>query len=87
LNEKINPENERLKCAYLASLKEAGWLSEDSVDQAAAAIDRFGAYNRQRCFKAFHMQQAMNPVGDANNFRALRISIKFPVQSESRLHV
>jgi integrase len=56
---KINPENERVKRAYLAYLKEAGRLSEVSVDQAAAAIDRFSAYNRQRSFKAFHIEQAV----------------------------
>ena len=56
---KINPENERTKRAYLTYLKEAGRLSEASVDQAAAAIDRFTAYNRQRSFKAFHIQQAL----------------------------
>jgi integrase/recombinase XerD len=56
--QKINPENERTKRAYLTYLKEAGRLSEASVDQAAAAIDRFAAYNRQRSFKAFHIEQA-----------------------------
>jgi integrase len=56
---KINAVNERLKRAYLTYLREAGRLSEASVDQAAAAIDRFGAYNRQRSFKAFHIQQAV----------------------------
>ena len=56
---KINPENERMKRTYLTYLKEAGRLSEASIDQAAAAIDRFDAYNRQRSFAAFHIQQAI----------------------------
>lgn len=56
---KINPENERMKRTYLTFLKEAGRLSEASIDQAAAAIDRFDAYNRQRSFAAFHIQQAI----------------------------
>lgn len=56
---KINPENERTKRAYLTYLREAGRLSEASVDQAAAAIDRFAAYTRQRGFKAFHIEQAL----------------------------
>lgn len=55
----INPDNERTKREYLTYLKEAGRLSEASVDQAAAAIDRFDAYNRCRSFKTFHIQQAI----------------------------
>jgi integrase/recombinase XerD len=53
------PENERIKRQYLSYLKEAGRLSEASIDQVAAAIDRFATYNRQRSFKAFHIEQAI----------------------------
>jgi hypothetical protein len=45
---KLNPENERVKRQYLSFLKEAGCLSEASIDQVTAAIDRFAAYDRQR---------------------------------------
>jgi integrase/recombinase XerD len=54
-----NPENERIKRSYLSYLKEAGRLSETSIDQAAAAIDRFSEYNRLRNFKKFHIEQAV----------------------------
>jgi integrase len=54
-----NPENERIKRRYLTYLKEAGRLSETSIDQAAAAIDRFAVYNKQRSFKKFHIEQAV----------------------------
>jgi integrase len=54
-----NPENERIKRRYLTYLKEAGRLSEPSIDQAAAAVDRFAVYNKQRTFKKFHIEQAV----------------------------
>jgi integrase len=54
-----NPENERVKRRYLTYLKEAGRLSETSIDQAAAAIDRFAVYNKHRSFKKFHIEQAV----------------------------
>src|SRR5437899_3359494 len=56
---KLNAENERVKRQYLSFLKEAGRLSETSIDQVAAAIDRFTTYNRQRSFKVFHIEQAI----------------------------
>ena len=56
---KSDPENERIKRRYLTYLKEAGRLSEPSIDQAAAAIDRFATYNKQRSFKRFRIEQAV----------------------------
>src|SRR5215475_8496116 len=56
---RADPENERIKRRYLTYLKEAGRLSEPSIDQAAAAIDRFAAYNKQRSFKKFRIEQAV----------------------------
>jgi hypothetical protein len=55
---KRNPENERVKRQYLSFLKEAGRLSEASIDQVATKIDRFAAYNRQRRGVARVGQQA-----------------------------
>jgi integrase/recombinase XerD len=54
-----SPENERIKRAYFAYLKEARRLSEPSIDAAAAAISRFEAYTSYRDFKSFHIQQAV----------------------------
>lgn len=56
---KYNPGNERIKRRYFVYMKEAGRQSEDSVDNAAAAIARFEAYTGQRDFKAFHVDQAV----------------------------
>ncbi|MGD9711761.1 MAG: tyrosine-type recombinase/integrase [Thermomicrobiales bacterium] len=54
-----NPENERLKRAYFAYLKEARRLGEHSIDAAAAALNHFETYTKNRPFKSFHIQQAM----------------------------
>ena len=54
-----NPENERIKRAYLAYLKEARRLGEHSIDAAAAALDQFEIYTKHRTFKAFHIKQAI----------------------------
>ena len=56
---KHNPENERIKHAYFAYLKEAKQHSEPTVDAAAKALSRFEEYNRYRDFKAFHLEQAI----------------------------
>ena len=56
---KYNPGNERIKRRYFVYMKEAVRQSEDSVDNAAAAIARFEAYTGQRDFKAFHVDQAV----------------------------
>ena len=54
-----NPENERIKRAYLVYLKEARRLSEPSIDAVAAALSRFEQYTSYRDFKSFHVQQAI----------------------------
>lgn len=54
-----HPENERIKRAYFAFLKEAKRQSEDSVDAVAKAIARFEADTQHRDFKAFHHEQAV----------------------------
>src|SRR5258707_13168936 len=56
---KNNPQSGPMKRFHQTHPKEGGRLSEPSIDQAAAAIDRFDAYNRQRSFAAFHIQQAI----------------------------
>jgi site-specific recombinase XerD len=54
-----SPENERIKRAYFAYLKEARRLSEHSIDAAAAALSKFEEYTKYRDFKRFHIQQAV----------------------------
>ena len=54
-----NPENERIKRAYFAYLKEARRLGEHSIDAAAAALNVFETYTNRRAFKTFHIQQAV----------------------------
>jgi integrase len=53
-----NPENERIKRKYIAYLKDAKGMSEQTVDAAAKALSRFEEYTRHRAFKAFHVEQA-----------------------------
>jgi site-specific recombinase XerD len=53
-----NPENLRIKRQYLVWLKEAKGLTGTSLDKAAAAIDSFTDYAKDRSFKAFHSEQA-----------------------------
>lgn len=54
-----DPENERLKRAYLAYMREAQQHSEPSLDAIAKAIHRFESYGRFRPFKTFHTEQAI----------------------------
>ncbi len=53
-----NPQNERLKRAYLTYLAEAKGFSEATLDGVAKALNRFETYTRFRDFKAFHIEQA-----------------------------
>ena len=46
-----NPENERLKRAYLTYMREAQQHSEASLDSIAKAIHRFETYTRFRAFR------------------------------------
>ena len=52
-----HPDNERIKRAYFVYLREAKGMSEVSIDQIAKAISRFETFNRNRDFKAFHIEQ------------------------------
>jgi integrase len=52
------PENDRIKRVYFVYLREAKGLSEASLDQIAAAIERFESYTSRRDFKKFHIEQA-----------------------------
>ncbi len=56
---KINPDNERLKRAYLTYLREAKRLSEASTDEVAKALSRFEESTGCRPFAAFHREQAV----------------------------
>src|ERR1035437_8389398 len=55
---KHNAKNERIKREYFAFLKDAKGHSEQTVDAAAKALNRFEVYNKHRDFKAFHFEQA-----------------------------
>lgn len=55
---KTNAPNERLKKRYLTYVKEALGKSENTVDQAAAAIDAFQASTKHRDFGKFRIEQA-----------------------------
>ena len=55
----INPANERLKRAYLRYLKNARGRSEQTLDKAASAINRFERYTGHKDFRRFHIDQAV----------------------------
>lgn len=57
---KHNAENERIKREYLRWLKGANGRSEQTLDIAAAAIDRFEAHAGFRPFKTFRREQAIS---------------------------
>ena len=52
-----NGKNERIKRRYVRYLKDAKRKSEATIDAALAGIDRFEAYNKQRDFAKFHIEQ------------------------------
>jgi site-specific recombinase XerD len=54
-----NPKNERIKREYFAFLKEAKRQSEQTVDSAAKALDRFENSTNHKNFEKFHVQQAI----------------------------
>lgn len=56
---KYNANNERTKRRFFIYLKEARRQSEDSVDNAAAALARFETYTGFRDFKSFNIDQAV----------------------------
>jgi len=56
---KTNGQNERIKRRYFTYLKEAGRMSEASIDTVAMALDRFETYTGFKDFKAFNTQQAV----------------------------
>jgi integrase len=55
---KRTPRNEKAKRDYLIFLRDAKGRDDKSIDQVAAAIDRFDEYNRRRDFAKFHIEQA-----------------------------
>ena len=59
MTQKHNARNERTKRRYFEFLKHAKRQSEPSIDKAAAAIERFDAWNRRKDFRQFHIEQAM----------------------------
>jgi integrase len=57
---KHNAENERVKRVYLEWLKDAQGRSEQTLDIAAAAIDRFETHTGLRDFRKFRREQAIS---------------------------
>jgi integrase/recombinase XerD len=57
---KINPTNERIKHRYFEFMREARQLGEQSIDQAAKALDRFEEYTKRRSFREFRTEQAVS---------------------------
>lgn len=53
-----NANNERIKHRFFAYLRGPHQLDEQSVDAAAAALDRFDEANGWRNFKTFRLEQA-----------------------------
>ena len=67
-----NPENEIAKREYLLWLRNSRGRSEDTIDAAAAAIDRFETFNRYADFGKFRREQAISfkaSLADALNPR------------------
>lgn len=58
--QKVHPENERLKRRYLQRVRYAKGKSETSIDQIAAAIDRFQAHTSGKPFRKFHIEQVIS---------------------------
>jgi site-specific recombinase XerD len=54
-----DPENERLKRAYLSYMREAQQHSEQSLDAISKALHRFETYGNFRPFKTIHTEQAI----------------------------
>jgi integrase/recombinase XerC len=54
-----NANNERIKRQYFAYLKEAKRQSEQTVDAAAKALDRFEVSTQHRDFRFFRLEQAI----------------------------
>jgi len=67
---KRTPRNEKAKRAYLIFLRDAKGRDEKSIDQVAAAIDRFDEYNRRRDFakKAYPSASGPTKYGDKRRF-------------------
>ena len=56
---KLNPQNERIKRAYLRYLKEAKGKSEATLDAVRKALARFEDYVGAHDFKTFNREQAI----------------------------
>lgn len=54
-----DPQNERIKRAYLVYLRQAKRRCESSIDKVAAALHQFESYNGFKEFKRFHIRQAI----------------------------
>jgi integrase len=61
---KRNAENERIKRDYLIWMREARGRSEETLDIAAAAIDRFQTHTGYKAFKTFRPEQATSFKAD-----------------------
>ena len=80
MTKKHNARNERIKRRYFEFLKHARQQSEQSIDKAAAAIERFDAWNRRKEFRQFHIEQPIafkephGGIGSAKPIRRLGVS-------------
>jgi hypothetical protein len=84
---KCNAANERVKRKYLLFLKVAKGRGEESIDAAAAAIDRFDEFNRRKDFKAYHFEQArafQATSGDVDQRANRRASVCFHRKRDAR---
>src|SRR5262249_111610 len=52
-----HPNNERIKRRYLAYLKDTRGFTEASLDQVAAALQRYETYTKFPDFRSFHIEQ------------------------------
>jgi hypothetical protein len=84
---KCNPANERVKRKYVLFLKDAKGRGEESIDAAAAAIDRFDEFNRRKDFKAFHFEQArlQNASGVVDQRANRRAFVRLDRKRDARL--
>jgi len=76
-----NPQNERVKRRYLAYLKEAKQLADQTLDGVARALSLFERHTKRKDFRAFHIQQAINFKTDLATQRSARTGIPRSVSS------
>ena len=80
-----NAQNERIKRAYFAYLREAKRNTEQTIDAAAAALHQFETYTRFRDFRSFRIEQA---IGFKNHLAKQQSGkTKAPLSKATLLHI